>query len=183
MLIRHLSASMAKLNQTIQDRSEIVKVQKDTDLPLEAVSVEEVLADVLGDLDGRAKASSADIARELEVESLDFPRKYLRSILYNLLSNALNYRHPGRTPRIRVRTQRKDQQVRLSVSDNGLGMNDRQLKKLFGMFQRMHPHTEGSGIGLYTTKRIIENYGGSITVESREGEGTTFYVIFRSAAT
>ena len=178
VLIRHMTSSMAKLNQTIQDLSEIVKVQKDTDLPLEAVSVQEVLADVLGDLEERVIDLSAEINCVLEVALLDYPKKYLRSILYNLLSNALNYRHPERTPRILVRTDKQDQHVRLSVTDNGLGLNNRQLKKLFGMFQRMHPHTEGSGIGLYTIKRVIENYGGRITVESREGTGTTFYVYF-----
>jgi len=183
LLMQHLTASMQKLNHTIQDLSEIVKVQKDTDLPLDVVSVQEVLADVLTDIKAQTAALDATIAYELEVPSLDFPKKYLRSILYNLLSNALNYRHPGRTPHVLVRTARKEQQVQLSVSDNGLGLNSRQVKKLFGMFQRMHPNTEGSGIGLYTIKRVIENYGGRITVDSKEGAGTTFYVYFPSAST
>ncbi|MCJ8164196.1 PAS domain-containing protein [Pontibacter sp. E15-1] len=178
VLMEHLTKSMTKLNNTIKDLSEIVKVQKDTDQPLEAISVKEVLVDVLADMETKVQATQAQMTCELEVESLLYPKKYLRSILYNLLSNALNYRHPDRTPRIKVRTETNEQQTLLTVTDNGLGMNERQVKKIFGMFQRMHPHTEGSGIGLYTIKRVIDNYGGRITVDSKVGEGTTFRVYF-----
>jgi PAS domain S-box-containing protein len=181
VLIRHLTTSMAKLNQTIEDLSEIVKAQKETELPVEAVSVQEILDDVLADINTLSTKVDAVIVCDLAVESVDFPKKHLRSILYNLLTNALKYHHPDRPPKIVVRTSHYDDRILLSVADNGLGLTPRQVKKLFGLFQRMHTHAEGNGIGLYTIKRVIENYGGEITVESKEGTGTTFYVYFPGA--
>jgi PAS domain S-box-containing protein len=177
-LIRHLTRSMAKLNQTIKDLSEIVKAQKDTGLAPESISFAEVLEDIQTDMSRQIEDQDINIEWQLEVTTIEYPKKHLRSIVYNLLSNAMKYRHPDRKAQIVVRTEKKDEKVLLSVSDNGLGINEYQLNKLFGMFQRMHPHIEGSGIGLYTIKRVVENYGGKITVESKEGEGTTFYVHF-----
>ena len=67
----------------------------------------------------------------------------------------------------------------LRVQDNGLGFDVAEVKgKLFGMFQRLHTHVEGSGIGLYMVKKIVENSSGRIDVQSQPGEGTTFTVYF-----
>ncbi len=64
------------------------------------------------------------------------------------------------------------------VKDNGLGINKKHHSKLFLMFKRLHTHVEGSGIGLYIIKRIVENNGGKIEVESEENEGSEFKVYF-----
>jgi signal transduction histidine kinase len=66
----------------------------------------------------------------------------------------------------------------LSVEDNGLGMAAERLSQLFTMFKRFHDHVEGSGIGLYMVKKMVENAGGKIEVESRLGMGSTFRVYF-----
>ena len=68
--------------------------------------------------------------------------------------------------------------VLLMVQDNGLGISENGRSKLFGMFQRLHDHVEGSGIGLYMVKRMVENVGGRIEVESEVGTGSTFTVYF-----
>ncbi|WP_374679459.1 ATP-binding protein [Hymenobacter sp. J193] len=64
------------------------------------------------------------------------------------------------------------------MQDNGLGLSAAQQARLFGLFQRLHTHVEGSGIGLYTIKRILDNAGGTITVQSQPDVGTTFTVTF-----
>ncbi|NVO84211.1 ATP-binding protein, partial [Hymenobacter terrestris] len=66
--------------------------------------------------------------------------------------------------------------VSLQVHDNGLGLDLREDRQLFTMFQRLHDHVEGSGIGLYMVKKIAENAGGRVAVESRLGEGSVFTV-------
>jgi signal transduction histidine kinase len=68
--------------------------------------------------------------------------------------------------------------VVLEVQDNGLGLNAHQQSRLFGLFQRLHTHVEGTGVGLYITKRLVENGGGTIAVESRVDVGTTFTLTF-----
>jgi signal transduction histidine kinase len=62
------------------------------------------------------------------------------------------------------------------VQDNGLGLDARQRQRLFSLFQRLHTHVEGTGVGLYMVKRMVENAGGTIAVESELGIGTTFTV-------
>jgi signal transduction histidine kinase len=109
-----------------------------------------------------------------------FSEKNLRSILYNLLSNALKYGHPDRAPRIRVACVPEGDDLVLTVQDNGLGLNGPQQKHLFQLFQRLHTHVEGSGLGLYMVKKIVENAGGTIEVQSQVNEGTTFTIRFPS---
>ncbi|MFD3003322.1 ATP-binding protein [Pontibacter toksunensis] len=103
----------------------------------------------------------------------------MRSIVYNLLSNALKYKSPERKPHIKVTARTAPGYVLLSVEDNGLGMNMADEGKIFSMFKRLHDQVEGSGIGLYIVRRIVENAGGFIEVESEVGIGSTFSVSFK----
>ena len=99
-------------------------------------------------------------------------------MVFNLLSNALKYRAPERRPQVRLRTQLAGRYVVLEVEDNGLGLTAAHGQKLFGMFQRFHDHVEGSGIGLYMVKKMVENAGGRIEVRSKLNQGSTFLVYF-----
>ncbi|WP_071889679.1 sensor histidine kinase [Hymenobacter sp. PAMC 26628] len=99
-------------------------------------------------------------------------------MVYNLLSNALKYRHPDRVPLAQVRGRDEGAYHVLEVQDNGLGLDLTREPELFGMFRRYHTHVEGSGIGLYMVKRMVENTGGRIEVHSTLGEGSTFTVYF-----
>jgi signal transduction histidine kinase len=119
---------------------------------------------------------------EVDVETcptINFSEKNLRSVVYNLLSNALKYRHPDRRPQIRISCRDAGSHVVLEVQDNGLGLNTENNPKLFTMFQRFHDHVEGTGIGLYMVKKIMENAGGYISVESKVGVGATFSAYFK----
>jgi signal transduction histidine kinase len=107
-----------------------------------------------------------------------FAEKNLRSVVFNLLSNALKYCCPDRVPEVRIRARAEAEYVVLEVQDNGLGLDARNEQKLFGMFQRFHDHVEGSGIGLYMVKKMMENTGGRIAVQSELGVGSTFMVYF-----
>jgi len=110
-------------------------------------------------------------------------RPILSSILFNLASNAIKYRSPGRALNLRIKTSRTDEGVTLYVSDNGLGIdlgqNDRNV---FGLYKRFHTHTDGKGLGLYLVKLQIESLGGSVQVESQPNVGTTFKVTFKEPA-
>lgn len=178
-LIDMMNAMTVRLKSTIKDLTEITKVQKELDQEKEAVSFEDILEDVKTDLQPLVLESKARLTTDFEVPELSYARKNLRSVLYNLVVNALKYRSPQRQPLIFVQTRRQEEFIVLSVQDNGLGIPAHQLHKLFAMFRRLHTHVEGIGIGLYITKRIIENNGGRIEVESTEGQGTTFRVYFR----
>jgi signal transduction histidine kinase len=123
--------------------------------------------------------SGAVIHTDFQVQTLPYARKNLRSIIYNLLSNAIKYRSPDKNIEIFASTRETENNIVLIIQDNGLGIPEKQKHKLFAMFKRLHTHVEGSGIGLYILKRIVENYGGHVQVDSQEGEGSTFTVFFK----
>jgi signal transduction histidine kinase len=77
---------------------------------------------------------------------------------------------------VQVRAQCMGTQFVLQVQDNGLGLSAAQQQKLFTMFHRLHTHVEGSGVGLYLIKRMIELAGGTIAVQSQPDVGSTFTV-------
>ena len=79
---------------------------------------------------------------------------------------------------VQLRRHRNETTVVLEVPDNGLGLNPDQQSRLFGIFQRLHDHVEGSGIGLYMVKKMVENAGGTIAVQSQFGVGSTLIVSF-----
>jgi signal transduction histidine kinase len=109
---------------------------------------------------------------------VSFSPANLRSIVYNLLSNAIKYRVPERPSQVQLHAQQTPHAIQLTVQDNGLGMSEVQQRQLFGLFQRLHTHVEGTGVGLYITKRLVENAGGTIAVASQPHVGTTFTVTF-----
>jgi signal transduction histidine kinase len=102
----------------------------------------------------------------------------LRTILLNLLANALKYRHPGRPPQVRLRTRMAAGHPVLEVQDNGLGIDlDRHGEEMFQLFRRFHPEAAaGTGVGLFLVNRLVQAQGGHIEVASQPGHGTTFSV-------
>ena len=170
--------SIERFKGTLRDLTDIVRAQKEVDESRLAIPFQEILAEVLLDVAPLVQETDVQIETDFGVADISYARKNLKSIMYNLVSNALKYRSPARPLRLYIRTEAHDTHALLTVRDNGLGMTAAQQGKLFSMFRRFHTHVEGSGIGLYIVKRIVENAGGRIEVESQVGEGTTFRVYF-----
>jgi PAS domain S-box-containing protein len=181
-IIKMMKASVVKFQKTIKNLTEITKAQKNKEALLEDIVLDKALQDASMDIECLIHESGAVIETDFKVSTLHYAPANLRSILYNLLSNAIKYRSPDRTPYIKVSTYKKEGYVCLAVTDNGLGFDNNQKNKLFQMFQRLHDHVEGSGIGLYIIKRIIENQGGKLEAESTPNAGTTFTVYFKAKA-
>ncbi|MGV3587573.1 MAG: CHASE domain-containing protein [Adhaeribacter sp.] len=182
-VLKLLRESINKLKRTIVDLTNITRVQKEVNQSQVNLSFAEVLADVKQDIQSMITESGACFKIDFAVPEIIYARKNLRSILYNLVSNAIKYRAPERKPQILVSTSQEGEYITLTVSDNGLGIRTDQQHKLFSMFRRVHTHVEGSGIGLYIVKRIVENNGGYVAVESQEGKGSTFKVFFKTQPT
>jgi signal transduction histidine kinase len=104
----------------------------------------------------------------------------MRSVLYNLINNSIKYASPDRHPVIKITSQKTDKYDIISVTDNGLGLKPSDREKVFSIFKRVHLHVEGSGVGLFLVKRIIENGGGRVELESEEGVGSTFKLYFKN---
>ena len=100
----------------------------------------------------------------------------LEQVFMNLVSNAVKFRRPDVPLRVHVGARRLDGFWEFSVADNGIGIEPEYFEKIFVIFQRLHTHDAypGTGIGLAIVKRIIDRHGGTVRVESRPGEGSTF---------
>jgi PAS domain S-box-containing protein len=181
-LLGLVSRSILKLKKTIDDLTDIARVQKDLDDRLENLSFEQIFGEVYEGIASLADHAQAQIYTQFDASVVRFARKSLKSIMYNLLSNAIKYRADGRVLQIQVHTYHEADYTVLSVSDNGLGIPEKQKDKLFKMFKRLHSHVEGTGIGLYIVKRVVENSGGKIEVTSTEGQGSAFKIYFQTVA-
>jgi PAS domain S-box-containing protein len=170
-----MQGAVERFKRTITHLTDVTKLQMEFGQPPAAVPLAAVVEDVRQDLLPLLRETGGQLDVELNnCLPLVFSEKNLRLVVYNLLSNALKYRHPDRPPRVLFTCTCEENRQLLRVQDNGLGLSSAQQARLFGLFQRMHSHVEGTGIGLYMVKKIVENAGGTLSVESELGEGTTF---------
>jgi PAS domain S-box-containing protein len=174
-----LYSSVNRFKSTIGDLTQVARISKESTEDVASIPVSEVLQEVLLDLQPQLEEAGAQVAVQLNGEPVQFSRKNLKSIFYNLLSNAIKYRSPDRRLRVRIDSQVHEGYLELLVEDNGLGIDMHQEEKIFALFKRLHTHVEGTGIGLYMVKKMLENAEGKIKVESQVGVGSAFKVYFK----
>jgi signal transduction histidine kinase len=178
-LLDLLNQTVARFQGTISQLTDISRLQLAHTGPAEPVVLATVVEDVRLDLAPAIAAAGTQLTVAVAPEVVvSFSPANLRSIVYNLLSNALKYRDPVRPSQVQLYATQTPHAIQLTVQDNGLGMSEVQQRQLFGLFQRLHTHVEGTGVGLYITKRLVENGGGTIAVASQPHVGTTFTVTF-----
>ncbi len=161
------------LSEIIELRHELYSVQDKIDIRAEVENIKNLLKkDIL--------FCKAEINVDDRLSEHFYSNKLkLHSILYNLINNALKYRHNHRIPVIDISLSENDSDLYMVVRDNGLGIDMENHKdKIFELYQRFHMHTEGKGMGLYLVKQQVESLSGSIEVDSRLNEYTEFKLIF-----
>lgn len=143
--------------------------------PLVPVDSAAVLAGVLDSLRRLVRETGATIEHD-SMPAVLADEVQLGQLFQNLLSNALKFRSEA-PPRITVSAAALGPRWQFAVADNGIGLDMQFAERIFLMFQRLHEmgKYEGSGIGLAIAKRIVERHGGSISVDSQPGAGTTFH--------
>jgi len=109
----------------------------------------------------------------------------LKLVFQNLLSNALKYHEKDNTPKVEIRAEDAESHWAFSVSDNGIGIDEKYFDEIFLLFKRLHSKGKyaGTGMGLAMCKKVIEQHGGEIWVSSEKGEGTTFYFTIKKDMT
>ncbi|WP_264563462.1 chemotaxis protein CheB [Flavobacterium sp. N3904] len=169
-----INSSIKTFRALITDISTIAKVENDM-IQTEKVDLNEILDNIEWSLKDKIVESEAKITRELIIKEIHFSKKNIRSILYNLICNSIKFRseeHPG----ITIKASQEGNYCVLTISDNGIGISEKGLLKIFDIYGRLHQDIEGSGIGLYLAKKIINAAGGKIVVESELGVGTKFII-------
>lgn len=173
-----INSSIKKFRMLINNIAAIAKLENNmTDM--EAVDIGEVLSNIEWSLEKKIKASNAIITTRLEVKSVYFSPKNIRSILYNLISNAMKFASREQ-PRVHIHTRQEGKYIVLSVEDNGIGISPDGIRKLFTIYGRLNMQVEGHGVGLYLANKIIHAAGGNLRVESTPGMGSKFSIYLKS---
>jgi PAS domain S-box-containing protein len=162
-----------RMQQMIQD---LLAYTRAGQVPeVETVDCEAVLARVVEAIQLRIAECEAVITND-PLPTIPGDATRLGQVFQNLIGNALKFRGVA-APRIHVWAQREDGNWRFAVRDNGIGLDPAQADRIFQVFQRLHTRSEysGTGVGLSICKKIIEQHGGRIWVESAPGQGATFF--------
>ena len=170
-------AEVTRLNETVGDLLELARIEFEGLVNMQDVEVVKVVEEATGRLRSAALAKSVMLSVE------DYPdvvivgdRAQLVSAVGNLLDNAIKYSPQGAI--VKVSTEVSDEAVRISVSDNGPGIGEEHLSRVFERFYRVDDarsrSTGGSGLGLAIVRHIARQHGGDVAVQSVVGEGSTF---------
>lgn len=177
-LFQKIKASSYNLMHTINDLNQIIKANQLSDIQKDYLNFKSILEKVKTDLSSRIDHYNVKIIDDFnEAPGIDYPFVYLESIFLNLITNAIKYHMPERTPEIRINTYQNEKYVVLIFQDNGQGLDmEKYGKDIFKPWKTFHNNPDAKGIGLYITKMQIESMGGSISMESEVNQGATFTI-------
>ena len=179
-LLKIVDGALTKMHKLIIELTEVRKEKYKYKAEEELLSFEHILEDVRLTLNENIKAANAIITSEINISQITFSRRKLRTIIYNLINNAIKFKAVERQPKIIVTTNKENDFIVISVKDNGIGIEDSKLDAIFSKYYRLENDIEGSGIGLYLVKEIVSNAGGKVLVKSQLGKGTEFQVYLNS---
>ncbi|KAA1247301.1 PAS domain-containing protein [Aquimarina sp. RZ0] len=179
-LIKEVKTISSNLNTTIEHLNEIVTIQTNNKQERVSVKFKDALKLVVDGISHMINNSHALVDSDFsELKEIKYIPAYMESILLNLITNAIKYKHPDRDPIINIKTYIEGKKKYLKISDNGRGIDMRLFKdKIFGMYKTFHYNEDAVGIGLFLTKNQVESMDGTIKVESVVDEGTTFIIEF-----
>jgi len=158
--------------------------------PIENVDLTEIALGVVQDLDMQIDESAAKVEVE-ELPTIEADTFQMHQLFQNLVSNSLKFRKQGLAPIVKIsgsliesqdggnqKSKKKQLVCRITVTDNGIGFDEKYLARIFQPFQRLHGQGEydGAGMGLAICRKIVERHGGSITAHSQPGQGATFII-------
>jgi signal transduction histidine kinase len=176
-ILQFLESSALSLETIIRDLGKIIEIRNDKFAFLETVDLQIEVDLIVQSLNSFIHRDEVTIRTDFQASEILSIKAYINSILYNLISNAIQYRVPGRKPVIDISSKLEDNFIVLQVSDNGLGINLEKYKgDLFKLYKRFHTHIQGKGLGLFIVKQQVEKLGGRIDVESVPEEGASFRI-------
>lgn len=180
VILAMIEKSIRRFRDKIRELSDIGREQEQVRHLSDKVNFQSIYEEVLLDLEIEIKDAGAEFTADFSAApSVRFSKRNLRSVLQNLLSNALKYRDGKRRSQVSLKTEAtEDGYILLAVSDNGIGIAEEAKDLVFRMYQRLHDDSKGTGVGMAIVKRIMDNAGGKIELESKRGDGSTFKIFF-----
>lgn len=179
-ILRMLTTASNNLMETLENLNQVVAINTNAGLQKKPVKLSAKIDLVKQNLSAFIQKNGATVINEVDKDlTVNAVPTYIESILINFITNAIKYKDPKRSPRVRLSTAIDNGATVLSIEDNGLGIDLKKYgDKLFGMYKTFHNHKDSRGIGLYITKNQIEAMKGQVAVSSQVGTGTTFKIRF-----
>lgn len=179
--VNMIRRAVTNMRQLIDDLLDLTKIESGIKLDLQPVDITPIVLDCIEQVRPAAQSKSMTLLNELPagLPSAVADRARLRQILINLIGNAVKYTPPEGW--VKIAAEVRTDNLRITVQDNGLGISPEDQMHIFDRFYRVRrPETdsiEGTGLGLAIVKSLVEAHNGQIGVESKLGEGSTFYLI------
>ncbi len=179
-IMNMLNQASDSLLETLENLNQVVDINTNVTLSKQPLNLNESIDKVRKNLSAFLEKNKVKIINNIPQDMIVWSvPAYLDSIILNLVTNAVKYSSPERSPVITMDAKKRDKTLIFSVSDNGLGIDlERYGDKIFGMYKTFHNRKDAKGIGPYIIKNQIEAMGGSITVNSEVDKGATFNVYF-----
>lgn len=176
VLLANVESSLLNMQQIINDLTKSRWQQHRYQAVEELLNIEHIIEDVRLTLAAQIEEVSAIIKSDIDISEIVFVRRKLRSLLYNLVNNAVKYGSPDRRTEVLIKTREENGYMVISVIDNGVGIPPEHFKTIFAKYERLGDSADGNGIGLYLVKEIVNSVEGNISVESEVGKGSEFKV-------
>ncbi len=178
-LLKIVDNALIKMHKLIIELTEVRKDEHKYKAQEELINFEHIWEDVRLTLRDNIIAANAIISSEINISEITFSRRKLRTIIYNLINNAIKFKAADRQPKIIVTTFKENDFIVISVKDNGIGIDESKFDAIFSKYYRLENAIEGSGIGLYLVKEIVRNAGGRVLVKSELDKGSEFLVYLK----
>ncbi len=175
--LARMGSAAQRMQALINDLLQLSQVTA-KEKPFKKVDLGKIACEVIEDLEARLLETQGKITL-VDLPSLDADPFQMRQLLQNLIENALKYHKPGTPPVIHLNSQIDENDYwNISIKDNGIGLDEKFSERIFIPLERLHGRSayEGTGIGLAICKKIVSRHGGSISVKSQPGAGSTFTV-------
>lgn len=179
MLLKIVDNSVEKMKNIIYELTDSRKQQHKYTDEKELINFENIIEDVRHAIADNIAEAGALLKSEINVPEITFSRRKLRSLLFNLVNNAIKFRSPDRIAEVHIKTTKVHNGIMISVRDNGIGIEPEKQSHIFSKYFRIENGIEGSGVGLYLVKEIVRNSGGKISVSSQPGIGTEFQILLK----
>ncbi|MBR2649031.1 MAG: hypothetical protein IKD55_09330 [Sediminibacterium sp.] len=179
MIFEVFKKSVSGLEETIANLNEVIYIQSNLNVPKKMLQISEELDKITNLFYHQIVDSGASIQLGGNCTEVYTNPAYFESILQNLVSNAIKYRSPERSPIVQINLIQENDYVLLEVTDNGLGIDLQKYgSRIFGMYKTFHRNKDAKGLGLFITKTQIEAINGKIEIASTVNMGTSFKVYF-----
>jgi two-component system phosphate regulon sensor histidine kinase PhoR len=175
-LLGNVESSLNKINEIIFDLVQARWAKHRYQAEEELLDLQNIFEDVRLALAPQIQKSQVTFYYKVEASEVTFARRKLRSVVYNLINNAIKYSSPDRKPEIQIESYIENNYLAVSFKDNGIGISAESLDSVFLKYRRANSTVEGNGIGLFLVKNILDTVGGKVTVESELGVGSTFKI-------